>query len=55
MLLSIPNAASTLLFGEMRSLLLASQRILPTALLASGFEFRYPELDRAMAKALRAC
>lgn len=55
MLLSIPNAASTLLFGEMRSLLLASQRVLPTALLASGFKFRYPELDRAMAKALRAC
>jgi uncharacterized protein (TIGR01777 family) len=47
--LPMPEAALKLLFGEMSGLLLASDRMLPTRLLKEGFEFRYADLDRALA------
>lgn len=47
--LPMPEAALKLLFGEMSELLLASDRMLPSRLLQEGFEFRYPELDGALA------
>lgn len=47
--LPMPEAALKLLFGEMSQLLLASDRMLPSRLLQEGFEFRYPELDGALA------
>ncbi len=47
----LPGAALRLLFGEMSSILTASQRVMPRRLLASGFTFRY----EALADALQAC
>jgi uncharacterized protein (TIGR01777 family) len=44
-----PAFAARLMFGEMADeLLLASARVQPTKLLASGFSFRYPELEGAL-------
>jgi uncharacterized protein (TIGR01777 family) len=51
--LPMPEAALKLLFGEMSELLLVSDRMLPKRLLAEGFQFRYPELDRALAAIFR--
>ena len=47
--LPMPEAALKLLFGELSELLLASDRMLPQRLLAEGFQFRYPDIDRALA------
>jgi uncharacterized protein (TIGR01777 family) len=46
----VPEAALSLAFGaEMaRAVLLASQRVLPRALEASGFRFRFPALEPAL-------
>ena len=45
----VPSFAVKLLFGEMgEELLLSSTRVEPINLLASGFTFRYPELDGAL-------
>ncbi len=47
--LPMPEAALKLLFGEMSELLLVSDRMLPKRLLDAGFEFRYPDIERALA------
>jgi uncharacterized protein (TIGR01777 family) len=45
----LPAFAARLAFGEMAdALLLASQRVIPTRLQASGYKFRYPELEGAL-------
>ena len=45
----LPVFAAHLMFGEMAdNLLLASARVQPTRLLASGYEFRFPELKGAL-------
>ena len=45
----LPAFAARLMFGEMADeLLLASARVQPAKLLASGFSFRYPELESAL-------
>jgi uncharacterized protein (TIGR01777 family) len=45
----LPAFAARLMFGEMADeLLLASARIQPIKLLASGYQFRYPELEEAL-------
>jgi uncharacterized protein (TIGR01777 family) len=49
----LPAFAARLLFGEMADeLLLASTRVEPAKLVASGYRFRYPELEGAMRHAL---
>ncbi|RPI14307.1 MAG: TIGR01777 family protein [Acidobacteriales bacterium] len=45
---TIPAFALRSLFGEMAEIMLASQRVLPKAALAAGFEFRYPGLRQAL-------
>ncbi len=45
----VPEFALKLLFGEMSSLLLGGQRVIPQAALAAGFTFRYAELGSALA------
>jgi uncharacterized protein (TIGR01777 family) len=47
---ALPVPAFTLraVFGEMASILLDSQRVLPEAALAAGFRFQYPELGAAL-------
>jgi uncharacterized protein (TIGR01777 family) len=45
----LPAFAARLMFGEMAdALLLASTRVVPDALRASGFGFRYPDLEPAL-------
>lgn len=51
-LVPVPAFALRLLFGEMGSVLLEGQRALPRRLLESGYRFRYPELDGALAALL---
>jgi len=52
-LLPMPAMVVKLLFGEMgREALLASARVRPARLIESGFAFRFPELDAALASAL---
>jgi uncharacterized protein (TIGR01777 family) len=53
-LIPVPAIALTLMYGEMaRETILASQRALPDALAASGFDFRHPTLEGAIRAALR--
>ncbi len=48
-LLPLPAAAVRAVFGEMgEELLLASTRVAPERLLASGFQFRFPDLEAAL-------
>ena len=51
--LPMPAAALKLLFGEMSELLLVSDRMVPRRLLQEGFQFRYPNLDGALAAIFR--
>ncbi len=44
-----PGFVLRAMLGEAASVLTASQRVLPAALLASGFVFRHPDLDAALA------
>ena len=48
-LLPSPAFALRLMLGEFGSVLLASQRALPAALEADGFQFRFPTLQQALA------
>jgi len=51
--LTIPAFALNLMFGQMADdALLASTRVQPAKLLASGFQFALPEIDGALRKAL---
>lgn len=48
-LIPVPAIALTLMYGEMaRETILASQRALPDALAASGFDFSHPTLEGAL-------
>lgn len=52
-LVPVPAFALTLMYGEMaQETLLASQRALPDALAASGFDFRQPTLEGALRRLL---
>jgi len=44
----VPSLAFKLLFGELSSLLLTGQKVLPAAALKYGFRFEYPDLDSAL-------
>jgi len=46
--LPVPRAALRLAFGELSEVLVASQRVMPTATMASGYAFRHPELAEAL-------
>ena len=48
-LIPVPSFALELLYGEMaRATILAGQRVLPKALLRSGFKFAHPTLEEAL-------
>lgn len=52
-LLTVPAFAMRLVMGEMaENTALASQRVVPSRLLAAGFRFRYPEIEDALRAAL---
>ena len=46
--LPAPGLAIRLALGEMGSILLTGQRVLPRALLRAGFSFKFPELEGAL-------
>ncbi|HOK44642.1 MAG TPA: TIGR01777 family oxidoreductase [Bryobacteraceae bacterium] len=48
----VPAFALKLMFGEMAGVLLDSQRVVPEAAQAAGFDFRYPELGPALSAIL---
>lgn len=50
--LPVPGWAMRWLLGESAALVLASQRVLPARLLASGFQFRNPQVDDALRELL---
>jgi uncharacterized protein len=52
-ILPAPAFAIRLAFGEMgKAMLLEGQHVVPAKLLRAGFDFRYPDLDSALAHAL---
>lgn len=48
----VPKLALKLLFGEMASVVLASQRVIPEAAKVAGFGFQYPKLGPALQRLL---
>lgn len=48
----VPEFALRLLMGEMAAVVLASQRVLPQATLASGYQFKFPDLTPALVDVL---
>lgn len=48
MLLPMPEMVLKVLLGEMSSLILGSQRVMPQRLLKDGFKFSYSQLDAAL-------
>jgi uncharacterized protein len=50
--MTTPAFALRAMFGEMADLLLTGQRVLPRRALAEGFEFRFPQLEAALAEVL---
>jgi uncharacterized protein len=47
-ILSVPEFALKLLFGEMAGMVLASQRVLPAVAKSAGYRFQYPEIQPAL-------
>jgi len=50
--LPVPEIALRILMGEVADVLFDSQRVIPAAALASGYEFRHPQLGPALAYVL---
>lgn len=50
--LPVPEFALRALMGEMANVLFDSQRVIPSAALASGYEFRHPQLGPALSDVL---
>jgi uncharacterized protein (TIGR01777 family) len=49
----VPEFALKVLFGEMSSVLLSSQRVVPEAPIAAGFSYKFPELEPALTHILK--
>lgn len=49
----VPELALKLVFGEMSTILLASQNVIPEALMQSGYTFRHPGLESALRNLLQ--
>lgn len=47
-LFPVPVLVLKMMYGEMAGVVLSSQRVVPQATLAAGYEFRYPELAPAL-------
>lgn len=48
----VPAFALRMALGKMSGLILEGQKVVPSRLAASGFEFRYPDLDKALSNLL---
>ncbi len=49
----IPSFAMQMAFGEVASMVLKGQRVIPAKLLKEGYEFRFPNLQEALIDLLR--
>ena len=49
----VPAFALRILYGEMAEIVTTGQRAVPKHALELGYEFRHPDLDEALAAALR--
>lgn len=49
-IMTLPSPVLKLMFGEMSTLLIDGQKVLPKALLDAGFEFEQPTIDQALAQ-----
>jgi len=47
---TLPDFLLKLMFGEMSTLLIDGQKVLPQALLDAGYEFKQPTLEQALAE-----
>lgn len=47
-IISFPSVILNIAFGEMASVMLSSQRVLPQRLMSSGFTFRYSKIEEAL-------
>ena len=52
-LLPVPGFALKMLFGEMSTILLASQRIIPQNLIDLGYKFQFPKVESALENIFR--
>jgi len=50
----VPALALRLMYGEMATIVVTGQRVIPTRLRELGYEFRYPELEGALDNVLTA-
>jgi uncharacterized protein (TIGR01777 family) len=53
-ILPTPIFGLKLLYGEFASVLATGQRVLPERALATGYDFRFPDLEEALASAVRS-
>ncbi len=53
-LFRVPGVALRLKYGEVGNVLLTGQRCVPKVLMESGFEFKFPEIERALADIVAA-
>jgi uncharacterized protein (TIGR01777 family) len=51
--LAVPGFAMRMAFGEVASMVLEGQRVLPKKLLDLGFEFKFPALNAALTDLLK--
>jgi len=52
--LQVPEFALKMMFGEMADVVLSSQRVLPEATLAAGYQFRFTDIHAALNDVLKA-
>jgi NAD dependent epimerase/dehydratase family enzyme len=45
---TLPEFLLKLMFGEMSTLLIDGQKVLPEALLEAGYEFKYTDIQQAL-------
>ncbi len=50
---AVPSFALKVLYGEMSSVILDGQRVVPTNTIASGFKFEFDSLDQALSEILK--
>ena len=50
---NIPSFILKIMFGEMADMLLYGSRVSSAKILDAGFEFQYPNLDRALADLMK--
>lgn len=53
-ILFVPQTGLRIAIGEFANFLFASQRVLPTAFEKAGFQFKFPNIDSALANIVKS-